>query len=163
MITLAFQIPPIEGNRMTAYIDSLGLSDRWTDDSRHVLRTGLEPNPRRYKRFVNGIELLFDVLDASKPEIDDPLQRARFVKMSCIAYRWSAFFFAVARRPQALLDYVQATDGSHDQAVEAFKKAWPQLASVAASRDLYEFVKESPSLMNLSADEVQQIVALIAR
>ena len=165
VITLAFHIPPMTDEGVSDYMATLAMSPRWTDDCRMLLRVGLEPNPRRLKRFINGVEMLFDLLESSDgPSSLPAAERAYFVKLHCIGYRWSHFFDRVAERPQALADYLfNAQQHPYDKAIAEFRKAWPDIADLATSRDLFDFVKSTPSLAGLAAPDLRRLVSLVSR
>ena len=156
-ITLAFHIPPMDKNAMDKYLNSLPMSNRWTSKCLDIVKIGLKPNPRRLKRFINGVELLFDLVDSSALVKPSDLEREYLVKIYCIAYRWSHFFDEIVERLDAFTDYISLIDQSDfDVASAQFAKKWANIDYIAQNRDLYNFIKEPPSLSGMNSDELRK-------
>lgn len=161
-ITVAFHIPIMSAEARDQYLATLPLSDRWTEECKNILRAGLEPNPRRIKRFTNGVELLFDLIDSSGADKPDDLQREYLVKLYCLEYRWSQFFESIAGRPEALLELADlAENNSFEDTVEKYKKLYPMVAVAAHSRDLYDFLRQRPKFTGLNLDGIRAIISYL--
>lgn len=98
IIQLPFHIPPIEKERMGAYVKSL-LSD-WPDEAcADVFSHGMEASPRQIKRTVNSFLLLWKLAGYSNP---DEVKSVRLAKVVAIQQTAQPLYEILRKTPRLL-------------------------------------------------------------
>jgi uncharacterized protein YjbI with pentapeptide repeats len=161
IIQLSFTLPPIPDNILEKYISGFIPLEFYSQYLKMILK-GVEPNPRKIKRFINAIEfqrnlanLIPEIKEAVKPELKESFN-AFLMEWQLIGISsrqdYSEFRKLVSDKPARLLDmhkYLESEQPGEPPAdIQPFLKSEP----------LKELIKAFPYKEKLSSEGIETVI-----
>jgi ribosomal protein L7/L12 len=137
IVQLPFTIPPIEGNSMKRFIESL--LDGILAEATELLVLGLGDNPRHIKRFINTFMLNHELASEA---FGNSYSVKLLAAVLIIQYRRPELFKLAVRDPGVLVNLSKGGDVA--KPYEDHIKGDPQLASVIASAEFKKAAEIAP-------------------
>ncbi len=99
IIQLYFEMPPLRVEDIKVFLTGLGLGDE-AGDIAHIILAGLDSNPRKLKRFLNNLEIQYQLVLSRKLEIE----KTKLIKLACITYGWKQIWIKTQENPSLLTE-----------------------------------------------------------
>lgn len=176
-ISLSYDLPRLSPQDVLELVQQYRLPPV-VGEQTHLIISGLGVNPRRVKRFLNGLVVMHELADRSHQRggnvptcllpASDPSTYPLFLKLAVVSYRFSGLF-ARAVIDTELLPRLQRLSNKHDQTAGSDPRARLERTEALANDamavrqtgqedDFWKVMRQPPSFIGRS-DQIELLVS----